>query len=145
MKSVLKFNVLAILGVSTLWLAGCAGKPVRPTYVSPTKFQAFGCSQLVSEYNRIGDYLRTGVEAPTRDFRNMGIGMTIGRGGRVYPTIDMNMGSSNTSPRTIYAQLLGEQQAVAQAAQFKGCPLNIVALPQPAPAGSTPPAVATAP
>lgn len=122
---------LAACCVSALLLSACATGPVKPSYVSPTQYQGLTCEQLRLEYNRIGAYLKSGVEVPKR--RSMGVGFglggVIGRGGSggIVPSISVNMGESSVSPRTEYARILGQQEAVAQAATFKGCPLPSVA------------------
>ena len=121
------------LVVSSLGLAllgGCASTAsVKPVYVSPAQYQSLSCTQLQSEYNRIHRYAESGVEPETRT--GMGVGFGLGGGwGRhggwgVVPSISVNLGQSSTSKRTELARILGQQEAVAQAAQFKGCPMLI--------------------
>jgi len=43
---------LSLLAGSALLLGACA-TAVKPTYVSPTQYQALNCQQLQSEYSRI--------------------------------------------------------------------------------------------
>lgn len=117
---------LSVLLGSTLFLGACA-TTVKPMYVSPTQYQALNCSQLQSEYNRIQHYIDNGVQAPKRT--GVGVGLGVGGGwGRgsgwgIGPSVSVNMGQSSNTKNTELARLLGEQDAVAQAAQFKHCPL----------------------
>lgn len=115
----------SLIGMAALGLVACASQPVKPMYVSPAQYQSLDCQQLRAEYLRIGTYLKNGVEVPSR--RSVGVGLGVGgwfgRGGGIFPSISVNMGQSSNSPRTEYAQLLGQQDAVAQAASFKGCAL----------------------
>jgi hypothetical protein len=111
--------------LTLLTLSGCATS-VKPLYVSPTQFQALNCQQLHAEYARIADYIQRGVSAPKS--RGVGVGLGVGggfgSGGWGFgPTISVNMGQSQTTKNTELARVLGEQEAVAQAAQFKGCPI----------------------
>ncbi len=43
----------------------------------------------------------------------------------VGPSISVNMGQSSATKRTELARVLGEQEAIVQAAKFKNCPLLI--------------------
>ena len=59
----------------------------------------------------------------------MGVGVGLGVGGwgggwGVRPNISVNMGQSSNSKRTEIAKLYGQQDAIAQAAQFKNCPIQ---------------------
>ena len=54
---------LSVAAVSAYY--ACA-TPVKPSYVSPTQYQALNCQQLQSEYNRIQQYLDQGVTPATR-------------------------------------------------------------------------------
>ncbi len=108
-------------------LAGCDTGPVKPLYVSPTNYQAMNCNQLHSEYIRMDTYLRNGVEAPKSIWSGWNFGLGAFGGGRYgwgwSPSVSYSAGQSSTSPRTVYAQLLGQRDAVAQQATFKGCPI----------------------
>lgn len=113
-------------------VAGCASGPVRPLYVPATHYQGLDCTALRAEYARIDTYLRNGVEAPKSVFSGIGLGLGAFGGGRgwgwgVSPSVTFNAGQSSTSERTVYARLLGERDAVAQQAQFKGCPIILTA------------------
>jgi hypothetical protein len=86
------------------------------------------CQQLQSEYNRIQHYVDTGVQTPKRTGVGVGVGLGggWGRGGWGFgPSISVNMGQSMNTKNTELAQLLGQQDAIAQAAKFKGCPIII--------------------
>lgn len=117
--------------ITTLGLVACAGQPVKPAYVSPTQYQSLSCDQLLSEYQRIGSYLKQGVDVPSRRAVGVGVGIggLLGGGGGIFPSVSINMGQSSNSPRTEYAKLLGQQEAIAQAARFKGCPSMAVSAP----------------
>ena len=113
-------------------LLGCA-TTVKPTYVSPTQYQALSCQQLQSEYNRIQQYIESGVQAP----KSTGVGVGVGLGGGwgsnsgwgIGPSVSVNMGQSSNTKRTELARVLGEQEAVVQAAKFKACPILIKTQP----------------
>src|SRR5690606_19860619 len=96
-------------------------------YVSPTQYQSFGCGQLQGEYNRIQQYLDNGVQAPKRTGVGVGVGVGGGWGSRggwgLGPSISVNMGQSSNTKRTEMARLLGEQEAIVQAARYKSCPI----------------------
>lgn len=72
MKHLSRLSVIS----ATLLLGACAST-VKPTYVSPTQYQALNCQQLQSEYNRIQHYVDTGVQTPKRT----GVGVGVGLGG----------------------------------------------------------------
>lgn len=111
--------------------AGCATGPIKPSYVPATQYQALDCYALHAEYARINNYIRQGVEPPKRVFSGIGLGLgAFGGGGFGWgfsPSVTFNAGQSSSSERTVYARLLGERDAVAQQAQFKGCPIILTA------------------
>ena len=114
-------GLCAVVGVLTS-LTACT--TVKPSYVSPAQYQTWNCSQLQNEYNRIGQYLKAGVEAPKRTGMGVGLGLGggWGRGGWGFgPTISVNLGQSSNTKRTEKANLLGQQDAIVQAGRFKGC------------------------
>ncbi|TCB49179.1 hypothetical protein E0H80_12760 [Acinetobacter sp. ANC 4779] len=124
----MKTMYLSLLLGSTVLLAACA-TTVKPTYVSPTQYQALNCQQLQSEYNRIQQYVDNGVQPPKRSGVGVGVGVGGGWGSRggwgIGPSVSVNMGQSSNTKKTELARLLGEQEAVVQAAQFKNCPIII--------------------
>lgn len=124
----MKTMYLSLLLGSTLLLGACA-TTVKPTYVSPTHYQALSCQQLQSEYNRIQQYIDSGVQPPKRSGVGVGVGVGGGWGSHggwgIGPSVSVNMGQSSNTKKTELARLLGEQEAVVQAAQFKNCPIII--------------------
>ena len=72
----MKTFAIGFLAVSSVLLGACA-TTVKPTYVSPTHYQALNYQQLQSEYNRIQQYIESGVQAPKRT----GVGVGVGLGG----------------------------------------------------------------
>ena len=124
----MKTMYLSLLLGSTLLLGACA-TTVKPSYVSPTQYQALNCQQLKSEYNRIQQYIDSGVQPPKRTGVGVGVGVGGGWGSRggwgIGPSVSVNMGQSSNTKKTELARLLGEQEAVVQAAQFKNCPIII--------------------
>lgn len=119
--------LIPIMAVFTL--TACSTMPVKPTYVSPAQYQGFSCMQLQSEYNRIQQYMAQGVETPKRTGMGVGLGLGggWGRGGWGFgPSLSFNLGQSSNTKRTEISQLLGQQDAIAQAAQFKNCPMKII-------------------
>lgn len=124
----MKIIYLSLLISGTLFLSACA-TTVKPTYISPTQYQALNCQQLQSEYNRIQQYVENGVQAPKRTGVGVGLGLGGGWGSRggwgIGPSVSVNMGQSSNTKNTELARLLGEQEAVVQAAKFKNCPITI--------------------
>ena len=121
-----KFPLILVLG-SVALLTACASA-VKPTYVSPTQYQALNCQQFQAEYNRIQQHIENGVEPAKRTGVGVGVGLGggWGRGGWGFgPSISVNMGQSSNTKKTELSRLLGEQEAIVQAAQFKGCPIIV--------------------
>lgn len=122
---------IVVIGIFVALVAGCASGPVRPMYVPATVYQGLDCTALRVEYMRINSYLRNGVETPKSVFSGIGLGLgAFGGGGFGWgfsPSVTFNAGQSSSSERSIYARLLGERDAIAQQAQFKGCPIILTA------------------
>lgn len=118
--------------VASMLLGACAST-VKPAYVSPTQYQSLNCQQLQAEYNRIQQYIDNGVQTPKRTGVGVGVGLGGGWGSRggwgISPTISVNMGQSMNTKNTELANVLGQQDAIVQAAQFKGC--SIIVKPRP--------------
>ncbi len=116
---------LCVIGM--LGLIGCASTPPKPLYVSPTEYQNLTCPQLRAEYVRISQYLRDGIEVPKQRSSgvSVGLGGVFGSGGRVgiIPSISVGMSERSNTARTEYSRILGQRAAMAQAAEFKGCPV----------------------
>ena len=124
--NVLKINAvkLVLVALTTALLSACA-TTVKPTYVSPTQYQAMSCSQISGEFYRIQDYINNGVQPAKRTGVGVGLGLGggWGRGGWGFgPSISVNMGQSSNTKNTELSRLYGEQDALSQAAQFKNCP-----------------------
>ena len=119
---------LGLVFGSVLLLSACA-TTVKPSYVSPTQYQSLNCGQLQSEYNRIQQYIDNGVEPPKRTGVGVGVGLGGGWGSRggwgIGPSVSVNMGQSSDTKRTELARLLGEQEAIVQAARYKNCPIIV--------------------
>ncbi|MND39630.1 hypothetical protein D3C80_303540 [compost metagenome] len=119
---------VSLLMASSVLLGACA-TTVKPTYISPTQYQALNCQQLQSEYNRIQQYVDNGVQPAKRTGVGVGVGLGGGWGSRggwgIGPSVSVNMGQSSNTKKTELARLLGEQEAVVQAAKFKNCPIII--------------------
>lgn len=115
---------VAPLAIIPLLLSACA-TTVKPSYVSPTQYQSFNCQQLQSEYQRIEQYIASGVQPPKRNGMGVGIGLGTGWGSRsgwgVIPSISVNMGQSSETKNSELSRLLGQQEAIVQASEFKGC------------------------
>lgn len=118
----MKKITIAFLMGSTLLLSACA-TTVKPTYVSPTQYQALNCQQLQAEYNRIQQHLDEGV--PTAKRTGMGVGVGLGGGWGFGPSVSVNMGQSSNTKKTEISRLLGQQEAIVQAAKFKGCAITV--------------------
>ncbi|MEN8424415.1 hypothetical protein ABFO63_12275 [Acinetobacter junii] len=112
---------------TTLFL-GAFASTVKPAYVSPTQYQSLNCLQLQAEYNRIQHYIDNGVQTPKRTGVGVGVGLGggWGKGGWGFgPSISVNMGQSMNTKNTELANVLGQQDAIVQAAKFKGCPIIV--------------------
>jgi len=126
----ISIKTAVLLGIGVVFgLVGCASTPPKPLYVSPTQYQSLTCPQLRSEYLRMSQYLRDGVEVPKQRSSgvSVGLGGVFGSGGRVavVPSVSVGMSERSNTARTEYARLLGQRDAVAQAAEFKGCPVVV--------------------
>lgn len=125
----MKKIALSILAASSVLLTACA-TTVKPTYVSPTQYQSLNCQQLQAEYDRIQQYLDQGVSVP----KSTGMGVDVGLGGGwsrgggwgFGPSVSLNMGQSSNTKKTEISRLMGQQDAIVQAAQFKNCPIQVV-------------------
>ena len=124
----MKTFAIGLVAASSLLLGACA-TTVKPSYVSPTHYQALNCQQLQSEYNRIQQYVDNGVQPAKRTGVGVGVGLGGGWGSHggwgIGPSVSVNMGQSSNTKKTELARLLGEQEAVVQAAKFKNCPIII--------------------
>lgn len=122
---------MPVLAASVL-LGACAST-VKPAYVSPTQYQSLNCQQLQAEYNRIQQYIDNGVQTPKRTGVGVGVGLGggWGKGGWGFgPSISINMGQSMNTKNTELANVLGQQDAIVQAARFKGCPIIVKQRPK---------------
>lgn len=114
-------------------LLGACASTVKPAYVSPTQYQSLNCQQLQAEYNRIQQYIDNGVQTPKRTGVGVGVGLGggWGKGGWGFgPSISVNMGQSMNTKNTELASVLGQQDAIVQAARFKGCPIIVKQRPK---------------
>ena len=114
-------------------LLGACASTVKPAYVSPTQYQSLNCQQLQAEYNRIQQYIDNGVQTPKRTGVGVGVGLGggWGKGGwGVGPSIAGTTGQSRNTKKTELANVLGQQDAIVQAARFKGCPIIVKQRPK---------------
>ncbi|WP_445114586.1 hypothetical protein [Acinetobacter sp. WZC-1] len=121
----MKMMSLGLVAFSTLLLTACA-TTVKPSYVSPTQYQALSCGQLTSEFERIQQYINNGVQTPKRTGVGVGVGLGLGGGWGRYgwgfgPSISVNMGQSSDTKNTELSRMYGQQDAISQASQFKNC------------------------
>lgn len=128
-----RFKLAAALALSGAMLTGCMTNPIQPMYVPPTKYQGYDCRQLGMEADRVSQYLQRGVEAPSSQAVGFGIGLG-GWGGRwggwgIQPRVSMDMNQAQETRRTAIARLLGERDAIIQAARLKGCQVNLNVAP----------------
>lgn len=120
--NVIKWAACAV-GLSVL--TACA-TTVKPSYVSPTQYQAMDCAQLNSEFQRIQQYINNGVQPAKRTGVGVGVGLgggwgSGGFGWGIGPSISVNLGQSSNTKNSELANLYGQQDAISQAAQFKNC------------------------
>lgn len=118
--------MIAAVSAVVLLLTGCQSAP-KPIYVSPTQYQSLDCGQLQGEYNRIHQYIENGVSPAKRTGVGVGVGVGGGWGSQsgwgIGPSISVNMGQSSNTKKTELSRVMGEQEAIVQAAKFKNCPL----------------------
>ena len=123
--------------VAVSFLAGCAtaSKDVATAYVSPTQYQAYDCTQLSAEAQRLQvRYTELGGrldQAASNDKTLTGVGIIL-----FWPALFALGGTKNQEAE--YGRLRGEYEAVQQASIQKKC-----GTAGPAPAAATAP-VATA-
>lgn len=107
-------------------LSGCAtaSKDISPTYTSPMQYQAYDCSQLASESQRIqarvvqlGGRLDT---AASNDKAIAGVGVIL-----FWPALFALGGTKQQEAD--YGRLRGEYDAVQQSAIIKKCPGMVTA------------------
>lgn len=121
----MKKTIAAALSV-TIALAGCAtaSKDIAANYVSPMQFQAYDCSQLTIEMQRIqGRVNQIGGrldEAASNDKAIMGVGMIL-----FWPALFALGGTKQQEAE--YSRLKGEYDAVEQSANAKKCSGTLVA------------------
>lgn len=124
----MKLLTMILTMSSAVLLTACAST-AKPTYVSPTQYQSLNCQQLQGEYNRIQQYIDQGVQAPKRTGMGVGVGLGGGWGSRggwgIGPSISVNMGQSSNTKKTELSRVLGEQEAIVQAAKYKSCPIIV--------------------
>lgn len=121
-KSVIKLSTLAC---GTSLLLACASAPVKPTYVSSAIYKDYSCAQLEKEYRRVNTHINTSnTKKPFFDTTGIGVGIHAGRGG-VYPTVSVGMGRGASNDNPQLSRLLGERDAIAESAHFKGCDFSM--------------------
>lgn len=117
---------LLLVTLSFAVLTACSSTP-KPAYVSPVQYQDLSCQALQAEYNRIHQYIETGVSPEKRTGVGVGLGVGGGWGSRggwgIGPSISINMGQSGATKKSELERVLGEQEAIVQAAKYKRCPI----------------------
>jgi len=112
---------IAIMVATSVALSGCAtaSKDIAAAYVSPMQYQAYDCSQLSGEVQRIQSRVNqmTGQldTAAANDKALVGVGMLL-----FWPALFALGGTKQQEAD--YARLKGEYDAVQQAAILKKCP-----------------------
>lgn len=117
---------------TTILLTACSTANVKPTYTSPSKYQHLDCQQIQNEFYRLDTYLEKGVKGSSLGGLG-GIGISLGgwggSGGNwgIMPSVSLNMGQliGGSSKKDETARLLGEQEALIQAAKFKHCEVSL--------------------
>ncbi len=118
--------------------SGCAtgSRDIATSYISPMQYQAYECSQLASEAQRLQSRVyQLGArldEAATNDKALVGIGLLV-----FWPAFFALGGTKHQEAE--YARMSGEYEAIQQSAVIKKCPGVVappVALAPPAAEGS---------
>ncbi len=114
----------------TFLVTGCASSPNEMTasYVSPLIYQSFDCQQLVMESDRVSRRVQSMHakldEKESDDSAKMAIGLIL-----FWPALFFLDGDEDGAIE--YKRLMGESEAVHQAAVAKKCDLRLLAPPKP--------------
>tara|TARA_Y100001960_G_C14728987_1_gene856473 strand:- start:1065 stop:1514 length:450 start_codon:yes stop_codon:yes gene_type:complete len=110
--------------------AGCATSPneMAPSYVSPLIYQSFDCQQLVMESDRVSRRVQSMHakldEKEGDDTTKMTVGLIL-----FWPALFFIDGDEDGAVE--YKRLMGESEAIHQAAIAKKCDLRLLAPPKP--------------
>ena len=114
----------------TFLVTGCASSPNEMTasYVSPLIYQAYDCQQLVMESDRVSRRVQSMhaklAEKESDDSAKMAVGLIL-----FWPALFFLDGDEDGAIE--YKRLMGESEAVHQAAVAKKCDLRLLAPPKP--------------
>jgi len=114
----------------TFIVAGCATSPNKMTaaYVSPLIYQSYDCQQLVMESDRVSRRVQSMHAKLDEKESNDSVKMTVGLL-LFWPTLFFLDGDEDGAIE--YKRLMGESEAVHQAAVAKKCDLRLLAPPMP--------------
>jgi len=115
-------NIFAIVAAVPISLSGCAGGSGGPaaTYISPLKFQAYGCEQIDAELGRL--YVRINQLGGRLDDAAVH-GRSIAAGGRlIWPSL-LTLGGTREQGAE-FSRLRGEYEALEIQAEDKQCELG---------------------
>ena len=124
----LKITTLALFLLFIV--TGCATSPNEMTasYVSPLIYQSFDCQQLVMESDRVSRRVQSMhaklSEKESDDSAKMAVGLIL-----FWPALFFLDGDEDGAIE--YKRLMGESDAVHQAAVAKKCDLRLLAPPKP--------------
>ena len=124
----LKITTLALFLLFIV--TGCATSPNEMTasYVSPLIYQSFDCQQLVMESDRVSRRVQSMHakldEKESGDSMKMTVGLVL-----FWPTLFFLDGDEDGAIE--YKRLMGESEAVHQAAVAKKCDLRLLVPPKP--------------
>ncbi len=96
-------------------LSACAQKPeaIQASYISPTTYQGWNCSQLSAEATRIDSALKTASEQQTKARQNDTVGV-------IFLGLPVSsLSGSNVAPQI--ADLKGRKDVIQQTQIRRGC------------------------
>lgn len=117
-----------ISAMSIVALSGCASmgdsQAIMPKYVSPNLYQAYDCTLLTQEYDRVVTHIdRVNNQSMGLAASGVSIGIA-GNNNGIYPTFNVNLATNannRLNKQKKLATLYGEHDAMIQAAKLKGC------------------------
>lgn len=121
-------KIIALSVSASIALMGCAtaSKDIATAYVTPMQYQAYDCSQLTGELQRIQVRVNQLAgrldEAASNDKAIAGVGIVL-----FWPALFALGGTKQQEAE--YARLKGEYEALTQASVIKKCPGMVAAAP----------------
>ncbi len=118
---------IAPLVAATLLLGACA-TTVKPTYVSPTQYQSLSCQNCKVNITVFNNISIMAYKLQKAQVWVLGLDLVVAGdeavGDSVHPSL-LIWGNLLNTKNTELSRVLGQQEAIVQAAQFKNCPIIV--------------------